>query len=91
MRFGTTPTSLWVAKECITKNRVDFANTLAPNVAVGEFIDSFEKAGITPHMAGRIRALTHDEFALNRKEHQAKKPLFIVEEAHMFTGIKYDA
>lgn len=67
MGSGKTLTSLWVAKEYITKNRVDFVNILAPNVAAGEFIDSFERAGITPHMAGRIRVLTHDEFVLNRK------------------------
>lgn len=58
---------------------------------MGEFIDSFERAGITPEMAGKIRVLTHDEFALNRKERQFSKSLVIVDEAHMFTGIKYDA
>lgn len=83
MGSGKTLTSLWVAKKYITKNRVDFVNIIAPNVAVGEFIDSFERAGITPRMAGRI--------ALNRKEREFKKSLVIVDEAHMFTGIKYDA
>lgn len=91
MGSGKTLTSLWVAKEYIAKNRVDFVNIIAPNVAVGEFIDSFERAGITPRMAGRIRVLTHDEFALNRKEREFKKSLVIVDEAHMFAGIKYDA
>lgn len=91
MGSGKTLTSLWVAKEYITKNRVDFVNIIAPNVAVGEFIGSFERAGITPRMAGRIRVLTHDEFSLNRKEREFKKSLVIVDEAHMFTGIKYDA
>ena len=91
MGSGKTLTSLWVAKEYITKNRVKFVNILAPNVAVGEFIDSFERAGITPQLAGKIRVLTHDEFALNRKEREFSKSLVIVDEAHMFTGIKYDA
>jgi len=91
MGSGKTLTSLWVAKEYIKKNRVDFVNILAPNVAVGEFIDSFERAGITPPMAGRIRVLTHDEFALNNRKREFSKSLVIVDEAHMFTGIKYDA
>ncbi|CAM9713031.1 unnamed protein product [Ectocarpus sp. 4 AP-2014] len=91
MGSGKTLTSLWVAKEYITKNRVKFVNILAPNVAVGEFIDSFERAGITPQIAGKIRVLTHDEFALNKKAREFSKSLVIVDEAHMFTGIKYDA
>ncbi|CAM9767119.1 unnamed protein product [Ectocarpus sp. 12 AP-2014] len=91
MGSGKTLTSLWVAKEYITKNRVKFVNILAPNVAVGEFIDSFERAGISPQIAGKIRVLTHDEFALNRKAREFSESLVIVDEAHMFTGIKYDA
>ncbi|CBN80329.1 Helicase [Ectocarpus siliculosus] len=91
MGSGKTLTSLWVAKEYIAKNRVKFVNILAPNVAVGEFIDSFERAGITPQIAGKIRVLTHDEFALNKKAREFSKSLVIVDEAHMFTGIKYDA
>lgn len=91
MGSGKTLTSLWVAKEYITKNRVKFVNILAPNVAIGEFIDSFERAGITPQIAGKIRVLTHDEFALNKKAREFSKSLVIVDEAHMFTGIKYDA
>lgn len=91
MGSGKTLTSLWVAKEYVTTNRVNFVNILAPNVAVGEFIDSFERAGITPQMAGKIRVLTHDEFARNKKKRQFSKSLVIVDEAHIFTGIKYDA
>lgn len=91
MGSGKTLTSLWVAKEYIKKNRVDFVNILAPNVAVGEFIDSFERAGITPKMAGRIRVLTHDEFAINTKQREFKKSLVIVDEAHLFRKTKYDA
>lgn len=91
MGSGKTLTSLWVAKEYINKNRVPFVNIIAPNVAVGEFIDSFERAGITPNMAGKIRVLTHDEFSLNRRDRKFSDSLVIVDEAHMFTGIKYKA
>lgn len=54
-------------------------------------MDSFERAGITPQMAGKIGVLAHDEFAVNRKEREFSKSLVIVDEAHMLTGIKYDA
>lgn len=91
MGSGKTLTSLWVAKEYVTKNRVDYVNILAPNVAVPEFIDSFERAGITPHMAAKIRVLTHDEFTLNTKKRQFSKSLVIVDEAHMFKKTKYAA
>ena len=91
MGSGKTLTSLWVAKEYLTKNRVNFVNILAPNVAVGEFIDSFERAGITPQMAGKIRVLTHDEFFLNRKGREFTQSLVIVDEAHLFTGLKYSS
>ncbi|CAN0338770.1 unnamed protein product [Ectocarpus sp. 13 AM-2016] len=57
MGSGKTLTSLWVAKEYVTKNRVKFVNILAPNVAVGEFIDSFERAGITPQIAGKNQGI----------------------------------
>lgn len=43
MGFGKTLTSLWVADEYFTKNRVKFVHIIASNVAVGEFIDSFER------------------------------------------------
>ncbi len=91
MGSGKTLTALWVAKEYIAKSRVAFVNILAPNVAVGEFIESFEKAGITPYMAGQIRVLTHDEFSINRRKRDFGSSLVIVDEAHMFQGIKYDA
>ncbi|CAN0478281.1 unnamed protein product [Ectocarpus sp. 12 AP-2014] len=89
MGSGKTLTSLWVAKEYVMKDRVKHVNILAPNVAVGEFIDSFERAGISPQMAGKIRVLTHDEFSLNRKKREFSKSLVIVDEAHMFTKTKY--
>lgn len=66
----------------IAKNRVDYVNILAPNVSVEEFIDSFEMAGTSPQMAGRIRVLAHDELALNRRDRTFSKSLVIVDEAH---------
>lgn len=89
MGSGKTLTSLWVAKEYITAGRVKYVNILAPNVATGEFIDSFERAGITPKLARKIRVLTHTSFVLDKKERLFKDSLVIVDEVHMFTGEKY--
>lgn len=91
MGSGKTLTSLWVAKEYVQKGRVDFVNILAPNVAVGEFIGSFERAGITPSIARKIRVLTHDEFSLNRRNRNFTNCLVIVDEAHIFTKTKYNS
>ena len=91
MGSGKTLTSLWVAKEYVQKGRVDFVNILAPNVSVGEFIGSFERAGISPQTARKIRVLTHDEFSLNRKKRDFSNCLVIVDEAHLFTKTKYAA
>lgn len=91
MGSGKTLTSLWVAKEYVQKGRVDFVNILAPNVSVGEFIGSFERAGVSPQMARKIRVLTHDEFTLNRKKREFGNCLVIVDEAHLFTKTKYAA
>ena len=70
---------------------MDFVNIVAPNVAVPEFRDSFEKAGVTPDHAGRIRVLTHDEFADNKRLRNFGNSLVIIDEAHLFTGRKYRA
>lgn len=91
MGSGKTLTSLWVAKELLKVKRVDFVNIVAPNVSVPEFLDSFEKAGINPAIAGKVRVLTHDEFAYNKKERRFGNSLVIVDEAHLFTKTKYDA
>ncbi|CAM9693541.1 unnamed protein product [Pylaiella littoralis] len=85
MGSGKTVTSLWVAKQYLADGRVNFVNIVAPNVAVPEFRDSFEKAGATPNQAGRIRVLTHDEFADNKRLCNFGNSLAIIDEAHLFT------
>ncbi|CAM9692654.1 unnamed protein product [Ectocarpus sp. 12 AP-2014] len=91
MGSGKTVTSLWVAKQYLIDGRVNFVNIVAPNVAVLEFRDSFEKAGVTPRQAGRIRVLTHNEFADNKRIRNFGNSLVIIDEAHLFTGRKYRA
>lgn len=89
MGSGKTVTALWVARHYIEQKRVPFVNIVAPNVAVVEFLDSFQKAGINPTVAGKIRVLTHDEFVDNKKRRSFAASLVIVDEAHVFTKTKY--
>lgn len=91
MGSGKTVTSLWVAKQYLEDGRVNFVNIVAPNVSVPEFRDSFEKAGVTPDQAGRIRVLTHDEFADNKRLRNFGNSLVVVDEAHLFTEGRYRA
>ena len=91
MGSGKTLTSLWVAKDFVLQKRVPFVYIVAPKVSVCEFLESFERAGISPTTARRIRVLTHDEFVCNKDGHNFRRSLVIVDEAHLFTKKRYSA